>query len=246
MLNKIAKMESFDSTSPILPLVGITDFNNLPPHCYVSAFTPKTVKIESEVENGLEEKFGGKLPFFVKDEQWPLSQNSVPMAFFGQLMDIRKNDNILYRIFIDISNGTYYDDFFISKIQLNKENLKNQILLKCPDISVESFEVHKIIGWEHHYELKSKEFILDELDINIDDQNKNYNQLHTLYYEHGLFSYTGIKIGGTPFFTQSFDEKMVEKYNFLQLTSQNILSYGWGDCGVAHISEDCDLYMDCC
>jgi hypothetical protein len=42
------------------------------------------------------------------------------------------------------------------------------------------------------------------------------------------------------------DKKMYEKYNFLQLTGTKILSDDWGDCGIAHITNDCELYWDCC
>ena len=225
----------------------ITDFNNLPPSCYVSAFTPKTTKIDFGKETGLEEKFGGKLPFFVNGEKWPLSPSGAPMSFFCQLKDLRKNDNILYRIFIDISLYSDYADFFVGKIELNKENLKNQIQLELPDfpVAVESFDAHKIIGWNHHYELRTKEFILKELDINIDLYHV-YNQIiNEFYCDNKFVPYSGIKVGGTPCFTQSFDEKMVNTYSFLQLTDQSILPYAWGDCGIGHISEDGYLYMDC-
>jgi len=229
-----------------LVLETITDFNNLPPSCYVSAFMPKTRKIDSEKETGLEEKFGGKVPFFIEGEKWPLSSSGNPLTFFCQLKDLRKNDNILYRVFIDIEDYTDYSDFFVGKIELNKENLKKQIILKLPDLKTESFDAHKITGWNHHYELRTQEFILKELDINIDYQHENYQIMHDSYYDHELAPHSGIKVGGTPCFTQSFNEKMVETYSFLQLTDQSILPHGWGDSGIGHISEDGDLYMDCC
>jgi uncharacterized protein YwqG len=230
----------------------ITDFNNLPPSCYVSAFTPKTVKIDSgkdaKKETGLEEKFGGKVPFFVKGEKWPLSPSGAPMSFFCQLKDLRKNNNILYRVFIDIGEYSDYCDFFIGKIELNKENLKNQIQLELPDfpIAVELFDAYKITGWNHNYELRTQEFILKELDINIDYYHENYQIMNDSYYDNEFAPHSGIKVGGTPCFTQSFDEKMVNTYSFLQLSEQSILPHGWGDSGIGHISEDGYLYMDCC
>jgi uncharacterized protein YwqG len=226
-------------------LENITDFNNLPPSCYVSAFTPKTTKIALEKETGLEEKFGGKVPFFIEGEEWPLSPSGAPMSFFCQLKDLRKNDNILYRVFIDISEYSDYGDFFVGKIELNKENLKKQIKLEFSD-QIESFEAHKITGWNHHYELRTQEFIMKELDINIDYYHENYQIMHDSYYDNEFAPHSGIKVGGTPCFTQSFDEKMVNTYSFLQLTDQSILPHGWGDSGIGHISEDGDLYMDCC
>ena len=232
-----------------LLLETTTDFNNLPPSCYVSAFTPKTTKIslekDAKKETGLEEKFGGKVPFFIEGEEWPLSPSGDPMTFFCQLKDLRKNDNILYRVFIDIGEHSDYSDYFISKIELNKENVKNQIRLEFPE-QIESFDAYKITGWNHHYELRTQEFILKELDINIDYHHKNYQIIHDSYYDHELAPHSGIKVGGTPCFTQYFDEKMVNNYSFLQLTDQNILPHCWGDSGIGHISEDGDLYMDCC
>lgn len=227
-------------------LENITDFNNLPSSCYVSAFTPKTTKIDIGKETGLEEKFGGKVPFFIEGEEWPLSPNGSKMTFFCQLMDLRKKNIILYRVFIDISEYSDYCDFFISKIELNKENLKKQIRLELLDSTTESFDAHKITGWNHHYELRSQEFIMKELDINIDYYHKNYKIMHDSYYDNEFAPHSGIKVGGTPCFTQSFDEKMVNTYSFLQLTDQSILPHSWGDSGIGHISEDCKLYMDCC
>ena len=227
-------------------LENITDFNNLPPSCYVSAFTPKTTKIDIGKETGLEEKFGGKVPFFIEGEEWPLSPSGAPMSFFCQLKDLRKNDNILYRVFIYIGEYSDYCDFFISKIELNKENVKNQIKLELSDSKTESFDAHKITGWNHHYELRTQDFILKELDINIDYYHVNYQIMNDSYYNNKFAPHSRIKVGGTPCFTQSFDEKMVETYSFLQLTEQSILPHGWGDSGIGHISEDCKLYMDCC
>jgi sulfur relay (sulfurtransferase) DsrF/TusC family protein len=51
------------------------------------------------------------------------------MAFFCQLQDPRYSDNILYRVFIAVDNDYECENYYISKIELNKENLKKQTII---------------------------------------------------------------------------------------------------------------------
>jgi hypothetical protein len=230
------------------------DFDNLDRKFYETVYFPNTSKIETET--GLEEKFGGNIPFFIEGEKWP-EYNKISMVFFGQLRDPRKKDSILYRIFIASDNNIYQDEFHIDKIELNPENLGKQIKINKPknnididnenkEIELTTFLPYKINKWNKELELKSFDYIVNKINtpkvlINIDLDN----ELRTMYYDSKYAPSCSIKVGGTPAFTQLFDEKMINKYNFLQLSGAKILDYEWGDCGIAHITDDCDLYWDC-
>jgi len=227
------------------------DFDNLPPTCYHKVYFPTTAKLETAKENGYEDKFGGDVPFFIKGESWPMYEG-VPQTFFGQLRDPRKDDNILYRIFIAVDNDYECANYHITKIKINHENLKKQIIIEKPtydgkDIDVKKLTklpAYKITKWTIEDEMKDFDAILEALKIKLEDTSPDYDTLRDIWYDK--YSSRGIKVGGTPEFTQYADEKMRKDYTFLQLTETNFLQYGWGDCGIAHITDDCELYWDCC
>lgn len=219
------------------------EFDILPIECYNKVYHPVTEKII--VETGHENKFGGNIPFFIEGESWPMYEE-IPMAFFCQLQDPRYSDNILYRVFIAVDNDYECENYYISKIELNKENLKKQTIIhKIENNSnqkITKFSPYEIIDWNTSNELKDYESLYEILKI--DPDNKiDRNKLCDKFYNENTY---GIKVGGTPAFTQYADKKMYEKYNFLQLTGTKILSYDWGDSGIAHITNDCELYWDCC
>jgi uncharacterized protein YwqG len=228
------------------------DLDNLPPTCYHKVYLPTTVKLETGKENGREDKFGGDVPFFIKDESWPMWEG-VPQTFFCQLRDPRKDNDILYRIFIPVDNDYECAYYHITKIRLNEENLKKQIIIPKPtydgkDLDVEKltqFPAYKITKWTIEDEMKHFDTILEILKIKLDDSSTNYDTLREDWYDKNNFL-GNIKVGGTPDFTQHADEKMRKKYTFLQLTETNFLPYGWGDSGIAHITDDGELYWDCC
>jgi len=244
---KWAKCKDEPESEPIT-----IDFDNLPPTCYHKVYFPTTVKLETAKENGREDKFGGDVPFFIKGESWPMWEG-VPQTFFCQLRDPRKDDNVLYRIFISVDNDYECANYHITKIRLNEENLKKQIIISKPsydgkDIDVEKltkFPAHKITKWTIEDEMKHFDSILEILKINPDDSSLDYDTLRDNWSDKNN-GFGGIKVGGTPDFTQYADEKMYKKYNFLQITETNILPYAWGDCGIAHITDDGELYWDCC
>ena len=234
------------------------DLDNLPETCYNKVYCPITKKIEDEI--GIEDKFGGDIPFFIEGESWPMHEE-VPMTFFCQLKDPRKDDNILYRIFISLDNDNDYEceNYHITKIELNEENLQKQIKLYKPEYDINElnrkinsyneikeltkFDGYEIIKWNTEFELKDCDSIFEILKIDPKNTFFDCNALRDKFYDDINY---GIKVGGTPAFTQSADKNMYQKYNFLQLTDTSILPYGWGDSGIAHITEDCELYWDCC
>ncbi len=232
------------------------NLDNLPETCYNKVYCPITKKIEDEI--GIENKLGGDIPFFIEGETWPIHEE-IPMAFFCQLKDPRKNDNILYRIFIAIDNDYECENYHISKIELNQVNLQNQIKISKLEYDNDNelnelnelneikeltkFPAYEITGWNVENELKDCDSIFEILNIDPKKSSYYYNELREKFYDNNS---CGIKVGATPAFTQYADKKMYEKYNFLQLTDTSILPYHWGDSGIAHITDDCELYWDCC
>jgi uncharacterized protein YwqG len=229
-------------------------FDNLPEQYYTKAYLPITEEIENET--GLEEKFGGEIPFFVKGEVWP-STEDYHMTFFCQLKDPRKKDNMLYRIFVLLDDSGIQEDYWITKIELSPENIKNQIIVKKPEyieeiksseyFCEEKFEPFEIKKWSSHSELSSFNKIKEYYhipDYVYKNNNDLYNKLESEYNDHSRHPAPGVKVGGTPISTQ--DQDTVLSYDFLQIEYESYIPYMWGDCGVAHVSEDCQLTWDCC
>lgn len=238
------------------------DFDKLPDDCYSNAYCPNFEKCEDETdetdETGLENKFGGTIPFFIKGEKWPTFKD-IPMVFAGQFIDPRYNNNELYRIFLSIDNQQEdssdcdLSTNYIDKIILNEENLKNQIIIEKPEtypnIKFTTFKLFKINNWTHVRELKTYEFIVSRLSI-----PSNCNILLDEYMNHDNTPGFGIKIGGTPCYCQwkaDSAKPSIYERNILQLTGCDFFSYDFGDCGIGHIIVDeytKELYLewDCC
>ncbi len=229
--------------------VNIIDFDNMSIEDMNEVYFPVVSKDIIKKESGLEEKFGGNVPFFIKGEKWPLV-NDVPMTFFCQIKDPReKNTNFIYRIFIGIDYPGFYEECWVSKIELNEENLKNQIFIDKPecDLSktemgeINTFDPYLINSWNKDYELKQLDYYKEKFNI----EELNYEDVNfNAYYDSKKSPNTKVKVGGTPASTQ--DENTVQEYNLLQLTDCKWLPYMWGDCGIGHISNDCELIWDCC
>ena len=229
--------------------VNIIDFDNMPIEDMNEVYFPVVSKNIAKKENGLEEKFGGNLPFFIKGEKWPMVEE-VPMTFFCQMKDPReKNTKFLYRIFIGIDSPNFYEECWITKIELTEENLKNQIFIDKPecDLSkteygeINTYDAYLIESWTKNYELKQLDYYKEKFNI---EELKYGDDNFDAYYDSKKSPNTHIKVGGTPASTQ--DEDSVQEYNLLQLTDCKWLPYMWGDCGIGHISNDCELIWDCC
>ena len=225
--------------------VNIIDFDNMPIEDMKEVYFPVVSKNILKKETGLEEKFGGHKPFFIKGEKWPIF-DGVPMTFFCQMKDPReKNTKFMYRIFIGIDSPDFYEQCWITKIELNEENLKNQIFLNKPECElsktefgeITTFDAYLIESWQKDYELKQLDYYRDKFNIDGD-------AIFDTYYNSNKAPNSHIKVGGTPASTQ--DEDTVQPYNLLQLTCCKWMPYGWGDAGIGHISNDCKLIWDCC
>jgi len=220
------------------------DFDYLSDDCFTNVWFPLIQKLKLK-ETGLEQKFGGQIPFFVKGEAWPVDSEKIPMVFFCQFKDPRKEDNILYRVFLptDNENDCLLNEVNITKIELTKDNLKNQIIINKNPIDTQEFnsvfEPYVISEWEKKSEFKQFKYIMEKYNIPM-----NYGKLYDIYMEHKHTPSSRIKVGGTPTSTQ--DEDDVQEYDLIQLTDSQFLPYMWGDCGIGHISTDCKLIWDCC
>ena len=220
------------------------DLNNLSIDCFTDVWFPEVKELKLK-ESGLEQKFGGNIPFFIEGEIWPIDSNKIPMVFFCQFVDPRKKDNILYRVFLPIDNDEdcMLDEINITKIELSKENLKKQIIINKNPIDTQEFNTifkpYIISGWDKQSEFKQYKYIMEKYNMPM-----NYGKLYDEYMEHKNTPSSRIKVGGTPTSTQ--DEDTVQDYDLIQLTDSKFLPYMWGDCGIAHISSDCKLIWDCC
>jgi len=172
---KWMKLKKEDTTIEI-------DFDNLSEEFYTEVYIPKTIEIKFEEETGIEEKFGGSKPFFINGQSWPIDDDGIPMRFFCQFKDKKKSDNYLYRVFLSIDNeNDVLGSYFIDKIELNEENIKNQIIIEKPIIDEDNnndndsdnnndnlskiFKPFKIKYWTETKELKSYKYILTHFNI---------------------------------------------------------------------------------
>jgi uncharacterized protein YwqG len=233
------------------------DFSNLSSDCYTMYYLPIVSKLDDSDETGREEKFGGTKPFFIEGESWPTDPDNMPMVFLCQFKDPNKYSDTLYRVFIPLDNinDTGLINYNISKIELSKENIDKQIIIEKPPNEYNIinnidenciFVTYKITKWNSGTELKSLNYLCEKFNIpkyNQHTDNILYNNFKKLYYDHNLAPLDIIKIGGTPVSTQNQDS--VQEYNLLQLTYEQFLPYGWGDSGIAHISNNCKLIWDC-
>jgi len=222
--NKSIKDESTDEIEIDLSNVN---FDNFPPSFYKDVYFPKIIKLLEET--GLEEKFGGKIPFFIDGEEWPKKDN-IYMTFLCQFCDPLRNNNILYRIFI--SNDDYTIE--LKKIDFSDKNKEKQIIIKNNNVSLESF---KIDGWDKKIELLSYNHILKKLNL------LNCEDLDNKYFSSEFTPSYGIKIAGSPRFTQG-EPRNSENYDFIQLTQSKFLNFEWGDSGICHITRVGQYYFD--
>jgi hypothetical protein len=214
------------------------DLSELDDNYYVDVYYPETIPIPESDETGVEEKFGGQKPFFVNGESWPLSQNdNLPMKFICQFIDPRNDIKIMTRIFIPQDDDL--EDAKIMKIEMNETNLANQLIISppCEDITFKGF---KVTEWIKDKELKSYEYIKNNLNITLD--------FYPLYDKNQYFPTFETKIGGTHQFTQlsNYCDEDFENFFVMQITGCKYVEWSYGDSGIVHLLDDDTLIGDCC
>jgi len=223
------------------------------------AYIPEVRKLET-TETGLEEKFGGRLPFLTKSESWPMNNNGQPLRFIFQFCDPKTNDNILHRFFLTLYEYGPSFDKTPDEAQLLSIKLTDNVILQQnknikppPDTVV--YDPYEITEWDIKTELASYSTLYKITEIQ-NYMKKNYNNKHgrEITFLHNFEKYMKdnpqyeelncIKIWGTPRSTQL--EDYVQHLNFVQLTETQYLPITWGDAGIGHIGKDGELYWDCC
>lgn len=218
------------------------DFNNLAKDCYVPVFFPVVDSLEeNREETGIEEKFGGNKPFFIEGETWPKDKDGISMTFICQFINqLSRTKKELIRIFMNVDNE---EDIFdlnvhVSKINLNKQNLKKQITIENKEVKT-TYPTHFIKKWTKSKELKSFKYICNK--YTLDEKSE---MLDDFYHQSNYVPCFHTKVGGTPTFCQYYDNIENKKHLF-QFTECDVIPYAFGDCGVAHIFADFEFYWDC-
>lgn len=239
-------------------------FSNLPSEFYNFAFFPKTLLKQEEdayVETGLENKFGGNVPFFIEGEEWAISDNGSPMTFVGQFIDPRKTEeNILLRIFIS------FEDDNLGECKIDHVDISKKQVFIDPPSDLKINPLYLIKSFSKHMELISLHEIMEKMKIpkirleSIITSTKSYFGLKNSYasfedaYENHILTPSFlIKVGGTPIYCQHASS-IKDSNHTLQIVESDQIPFGWGDSGIAHIFANDDpnqtdpfyLYWDCC
>lgn len=219
------------------------DLDNLDAKYYRKVYYPKFEELTDD-ETGLEQKFGGSVPFFIENEEWPM-YDDLNLIFICQFKDPFKDNNELFRVFMTDDDSYELCNAKIMKIELNETNLSKQIKIKPPS-DVKINPCHIIKTWCENQELVEIDQILDKMKFNKEDNKLIYD----LYVRSKYAPDSGIKIGGTSVFCQYGYPKDYYQ-NFFQMSECNELPYIFGDAGIAHIfkrSESDEYYLeyDCC
>lgn len=206
------------------------NFDNLPDIFYKNAFFPETSELK--IETGIEEKFGGNTPFFIKGEEWP-EDSKGSMTFLCQFLDPTCNNNILYRIFVSRLNYT----ISFNKIEFSEENKKNQIIIKRKNSKKTFFlKPYKIESWIQKKELLNYNLIINILNL------KNSQELNEKYESSIYLASEGIKVGGVQQLSKPIYSKK-DNYDFLQLSEMNILRFAWNNNEIIHITRNGRFYV---
>jgi hypothetical protein len=186
--------------------------NDLPREYYLLTHIPQLQKLVKEC--GKEQKLGGDYPFFIKGESWPIDLQNNQMRFLGQFKDPRHKgyNNKLIRIFY---SSNYKDminsqDILIDDIELNRENIKNQIMIKNPYSNTGYY----IESWYVNIEFVEYPLFKEKFNISLKK-----------YLDHSMAPTNQFKVGGTSYYVN--DKKIALKdYNFfLQFSNYSIFQH---------------------
>lgn len=213
---------------------------NIPAEEFITTYIPSVTYLTVPNENGLEQKYGGRVPFFVEGDTWPHAQRPngkvEPMVFVAQFIDPRSDKNELTQIFmpnpddIDLSQERAY----IRKINLDQP--LRQIRIESPirknlaqPPQTPGFFSEWIVEKEAPYSVVEKyaraalaafpDLSKEERDQSIRDTIDDYNELVTPIF----------KVGGVGFSANGND--YIRDYN-------NILEGTWKNVDYLHLGAD--------
>lgn len=99
---------------------------NIPAEEFITTYIPSVTYLTVPNENGLEQKYGGRVPFFVEGDTWAHAQRPngrvEPMVFVAQFIDPRSDKNELTQIFVPNADdiNVAREGAYIRKIDLNQ------------------------------------------------------------------------------------------------------------------------------
>ena len=224
---------------------------------FKSVYTP-VVKEDKplSVETGLEEKFGGEKPFFMKGETWPMykseSGEERPYDFVCQYIDPLEKKDILVRLFLPLSDyetmGMEKTPTHITRIPFTKPTRERQIVIERPwadedfkfiDDRYRPFPAYEIEKFSKSMEIQQFQYISEKFNLpSLKEDRELYNNLKKAYTKisEKYFPNDSIKIGGTRVHCTIPDK--IESENIIQLGTTDYFNYEFGDNGIAHICYD--------
>jgi uncharacterized protein YwqG len=140
---------------------------------------------------------------------------------------------------VDNEEDIFDLNVYVSKINLNKQNLKKQITIENKEIKT-TYPTYLIKKWTKSKELKSFKYICNKYAL-----DENSEILDDFYHKSNYVPSFNTKVGGTPTFCQYY-ENIESKKHLFQFTECDVIPYAFGDCGIAHIFADFEFYWDCC
>ncbi len=239
-------------------LVKLKD-NVLLKDCFFkNVYSPDVLEtpIPEEEETGMEEKFGGEKPFFMKGETWPEYETDCgekrPYDFVCQYKDPNEKKDVLVRVFLPLSDSDAMTDLkvpaLILRIPFVKANRDKQIVIERPNARKGSkyieedytkFPAYAIEGFKKSTEIQQFWYLLKRFGLPTFSENarvhnsfvSGYSELQEKY-----FPSDGIKINGTRVFCQ--DREIVFEENILQLSCSDYFNFEFGNNGIAHFNYD--------
>jgi len=212
-------------------------FDDVKINCLNNVLYPAYIMQNTEEETGLEDKFGGKVPFFIQGEEWP-ETNGIPMVFICQFTIPHEKYGILFRLFlpIDDENKNKIENMRVSKVSFNKETIKRQIHIQNNTKTI--FPIH-LIQWKLSHEFIQYDDLCNKL--NIPEEVMNDERIYNNYFCYSLSPKDGIKLYGTGVFCNRHKES---KKRLLQLTESKLFPYKYHNADVIHIYDDLTFYYD--
>jgi hypothetical protein len=221
---------------------------------YRQGFYPQLELIE--VENGLEEKIGGLVPFFEKNSTWPTALH-VPLMFIAQFVDpssyhkneliqiwmanIEEEDSMLSKLDPDhafeyFDSGDGYPAFKIIKIALDNVSESNQLIIEPPKYAYPKKEglyrePMRIVDWTPRMDLDICGYydgLTPEECKSVDGYSEELNPFIPESYKK-----SPLKVGGYGISVQCQTYEM-----FIQ----DLFHDRFGDCGTIHIGYEDGKY----
>lgn len=210
-----------------------------------TGFTPVLEKIETE--SGLEQKLGGKIPFFSKKTGgWPKTSSGALLAFVAQFVDPREDiPKTWLQVWVENIEKCEEDPYVVVKkipVEniIHKNYIKNLYLndKELPNQGLNYDQAQEITSWIKYEDINiyhpefNEQLSCSQYMITIPSTivGKPYEVLNTELFETEAL--VSLKIEGIGESVQSIS------YDFF---IQNLYLRKWGDCGTLHIDYDCEF-----